>query len=192
MARSSSSTAARSPKPLTTIAIAGIRGSYAEEAASRIAPAAELIECPTFAAVFDALADGSAKHAVLPIRNKIVGEIIPVAELLTAHEYVVRQTLRLAIEHVLAGAPSSTLSSITTVLSHPEALRQCSRFVTANRLDAREVSDTATGVEKVIESGDVSLAAICSPRAATIYGADLLCTEIADQPGNWTDFYLIG
>lgn len=90
---------------MTSVAIQGIRGSYSDAAALELfGSGAELIECRTFGDVFDALTDGVAEYAVLPVRNSIIGEIGTVAGLLLTHTTERSDEIDIQIEHVLAAA----------------------------------------------------------------------------------------
>jgi len=44
----------------------------------------------------------------------------------------------------------------------------------------------------VIRDGNIANAAICSRRAAELYGADIILETVADDVDNWTVFYVIG
>jgi prephenate dehydratase len=178
---------------MTKVAIQGIRGSYSEEAVTRLfGTDVETLECGTFADVFTALSDGRAAHAVVPVRNSIVGEIEPVRSLLREGLVTVKNKLALKVGHVLAGTNDAVLEELTSVRSHTEALKQCSRFLDS-RPDIRRLlgTDTASSIKQVIGDNDRRNAAIGSRRAADIYGAKIIRENVADRLNNTTTFYLI-
>ena len=179
---------------MSVVAIQGIRGSYSEEAAlCLMGEEAELVECVDFDETFNAVANTRAEYAVVPVENKIVGEIEDVIGLLRVSGYRVLENLRLKVMHVLAGTPDSEAGSIRTVHSHIEALKQCRRFLAANTQMKQVIgADTASTVRRVVEENIVDNAAIGSRRAAEIYGAKIIAENIADDDDNWTTFYLIG
>ena len=135
-----------------------------------LGPDVELVECQSFDQVFADLSQGIADLAVLPVENSIVGEIVGVTDLLRVHKVSVRERFWLKIDHVLAGVPGATLDDIRTVSSHPEALKQCHRFL-ATRTDWKVTSggDTASCVRHIAERGSSQDAAIGSSRAAMIF-----------------------
>lgn len=178
---------------MTLAAIQGIRGSYSEEAARAILGAdAAILECPNFEKAFDALGSSRVEYAVVPVRNKIVGDIETPVRLIQTHGMRVLDELSLPIRHLLAGVPGAKFEGITSVRSHIEALKQCSNFLAA-RLGIEQVigADTASSIKRIVEEGDKRSAAIGSRRAAEIYGAEVIREDIANDPDNWTTFYLL-
>ena len=77
----------------------------------------------------DAIADGRAEYAVLPIENSTAGIVADIYDLLVEyqHNIVAQQIIR--AEHVLMGVPGSSTADIRTVYSHPQALRQCRKYL---------------------------------------------------------------
>lgn len=176
------------------VAIAGIRGSYSESAASEYfnKDDVELIECSTFEGVFGSLKTGLASHAVIPIRNSIVGEIASTASLMRKNRHEVIGQIKVKVQHVLAGVPESSFEDLVAVRSHAEALLQCSNFLAANpHLEKVPGFDTASSIRSVVVTGLPKYAAICSERAAEIYGAKVLRRNIANMSSNTTTFAVI-
>jgi prephenate dehydratase len=179
---------------MTLTAIQGVRGSYSEEAAIRIlGQGADILECADFEETFAALSAKKADFAVVPVRNKIVGEIEAAVSLLQSNRFKVLEELPLRVKHVLAGCDGARFEDLQTVRSHIEALKQCRRFLTANpRLKQVIGADTASSVRRIVEEGAAANAAIGSRRAAEMYGATIITEDIADDLDNWTTFYLLG
>ena len=178
---------------MTSVAIQGIRGSYSEEAAfTMVGDAAEIVECMTFEEMFGRLRDNAVELAVVPVENGIVGEIRSTAELLRQSGAHVMSELPLTIHHVLAGTPDAEFERLESVRSHIEALKQCGQFF-AQHPHLQQVigADTAGSVRRIVEENDPTHAAIGSRRAAEMYGAKILCENVADDADNWTKFYLI-
>ena len=179
---------------MTRVAIQGIEGSYSEEAVREIfGGGASILECTDFGQTFAAVRDGAADSAVVPLKNKIVGEIREAVDLLNASQLRVLERLPLRVRHVLAGTNDSQVQSVISVRSHVEALRQCKRFFAENAHLAQVIgADTASSVRRIVEEGIAANAAIGSKRAAELYGAKILRENIADDIDNWTTFYVIG
>jgi prephenate dehydratase len=179
---------------MSVAAIQGVRGSYSEEATHRLLGLdAEIIECVDFAATFDAVANATVEYAVIPIENKIVGEIEGSMSLLRAGAYRIFEKLPLKVMHVLAGTPDSKFELIRSVRSHVEALKQCRHFLTTSSHLTQVIgADTASSVRLIVDENITENAAIGSRRAAEIYGAKIIADNIADDHDNWTTFYLIG
>jgi len=179
---------------VSIVAIQGVRGSYSEEATRNLlGEVAEIVECLDFAATFNAVANLQAEFAVVPVENKIVGEIAGAANLLRQGNFTVYDRFALRVKHILAGTADASLNRIATVRSHVEALKQCGRFL-GKRTGWRKIvgADTASSIRRIVEEGAAEDAAIGSRRAAEIYGANILAEDIADDHDNWTTFLLIG
>jgi prephenate dehydratase len=176
------------------IAIQGVAGSYSEEATRELFGAdVTIVECSDFEHAFSALRLGNAELAVIPVENKLVGEIQGTASLLRSNQFKVLETLTLDVRHVLAGTHESELDELLSVRSHVEALKQCRSFLERYPAIIQEIgADTASSVRRVVRDGDRTKGAICSRRAADMYGAKVLCDEVADDKDNWTVFYAIG
>lgn len=179
---------------MKTVAIQGIRGSYSEEAARKMLGAStNLIECNDFISTLGAVSSNCAECAILPLRNKIVGEVETVANLLKKSDLRILEEFDLQIHHVLAGTAKAEIDDVTTVLSHSEALKQCSVFLAQNRR-FRQIAggDTATSIRRIVSENSRENAAIGSERAALFYGAKILSYDVANDADNWTTFGLIG
>jgi prephenate dehydratase len=152
-----------------------------------------IVECPDFGETFNVLDRGEVDSAVVPVSNKIVGEIAQPAALIKAGKFQVLEKFSLKVKHVLAGTPDSTIDGLISVRSHVEALKQCRAFLNANAHLTQIIGgDTASSVRRIIKDQDAANGAIGSRRAAEIYGAKILRDDIADDRDNWTTFYLIG
>ena len=97
----------------------------------------------------------------------------------------------LDIHHSLVLHPDASIDEVTTIVSHPQGLGQCRRYI-AEYLPGRNTSSassTASGVRKVME--DKTLASIANKFAADLYGAKVYAESIEDHFGNQTSFALI-
>ena len=100
------------------------------------------------------------------------------------HDYAVRVHL-IAREGV-------ELEAVEAVLSHPQPLAQCARFLREQLpgVELRSVSSTAAAVRMVSESAR-PWAAIGSRAAAELYGCEILREGIQDEADNVTRFVWI-
>jgi len=178
---------------MTRVAIQGVTGSYSEEAVRQLfGGEASIVECRDFDETFNAVRIGVADNAVVPVRNKIVGEIRRPIELLGDGSFRVLERLPLRVQHVLVGTADAVFEDLVSVRSHVEALKQCGRFLGSHPHITQVVgADTASSVKRIIDESNRVHAAIGSRRAAELYGANILRENIADDIDNWTTFYLI-
>lgn len=146
----------------------------------------------TFREAMEAIEEGAADYAVLPIENSTAGPVIEMYDLLDEFEnYIVAETI-LPVVHTLAGLPGAELSDIKRVYSKTEALMQTSRFLD-NHADWQKISvvNTAIAAKKVLEENDIAQAAVCSSYAAQVHGLSVLVDEINDDADNSTRFIVV-
>ena len=146
----------------------------------------------TFREAMEAIEEGAADYAVLPIENSTAGPVIEMYDLLDEFEnYIVAETI-LPVVHTLAGLPGAKLSDIKRVYSKTEALMQTSRFLD-DHADWQKISvvNTAIAAKKVLEEDDISQAAVCSSYAAQVHGLSVLVDGINDDADNSTRFIVV-
>ncbi|WP_091820001.1 prephenate dehydratase [Butyrivibrio sp. ob235] len=145
-----------------------------------------------FEDTFEALKSGAADYAVLPIENSSTGAIRQVYDLLAQYEcYMVGETT-VRVKHSLMVLPDAEMSDIQTVFSHEQGIFQCEQFLNEHRDWVRvPQADTAGSARMVAELGDKTKAAICSSRAAEIYGLKIIKEGINTNRTNTTRFVVV-
>lgn len=174
------------------IAYLGPAGTFSEEAALGCAgPEDELIPFASFPALVSAVETGIAQAAVLPIENSIEGSVSTTVDLLI-HEtdLMIYREIVVPVHHVLVGAPGAKITDISSVLSHPQALGQCRRFLERCLPNAEQSAalSTAGAVASVAQGTDRTIAGIGPRRAAELYNAEILARNIEDNHLNATRF----
>ncbi|MFR4560327.1 MAG: bifunctional chorismate mutase/prephenate dehydratase [Flavonifractor plautii] len=166
---------------------------YSEEAAvGFFGPEVSSRGLAWFPDVFAALERGEADYAVLPVENSSTGSIRQVYDLLAQYNYYVVGECQVKVEHCLMALPGVALEDIHTVYSHEQGLMQCERYLDAHRGWRRVPTlDTAGSAKQVAESGDRTAAAICSRRAAQIYGLHILAEGVNYNAMNHTRFVVV-
>lgn len=103
--------------------------------------------------------------------------------------------ISLRIHHqLLVCDPTVELHEIKRVISHQQALSQCSRMINSVLGDIvrQPVRSTAAAAQMVAETGDHSIAALSSRFCANLYGLHVLQPDFEDDTsGNYTHFYLV-
>ena len=174
------------------IAIQGEPGSFSHEAALRLVPDGVIAPYSLSAEVFQALANRDVDAAVIPIENSLAGSVSEHFDLLLTHHVKVDRETLLRIRHNLIGISGASVADIDRVFSHPVALAQCRRFLAEHpRMEAYSFYDTAGSVKQLVELRDHHAAAIASAAAAEYYGAQILQSDIEDNPENYTRFFLV-
>ena len=184
---------ARQPVSAPKVVYQGVPGAYSEQAAlDFFGLQAGSTGLEQFEDCFLALREGRADYAVLPIENSSTGAIRQIYDLLTQYEcYMVGETT-VKVEHCLMALPGASLDGITHVYSHEQGLFQCERYLNAHP-NWKQVpqADTAGSAQMVADSGDITKAAICSARAAELYGLTILAHAINHNTQNTTRFVVV-
>ena len=170
------------------VAFCGVEGAYAYIAAKRLFPEAKLIACKSFQEAYHSVEDGAADCAVLPMENSYAGEVGTVMDLLFSGNLYVNQIYDLPIRHNLMVNKGTTPDKITKVISHPQALDQCTNYILRHKYETEPCSNTAVAAKRVKESGEPGLAAIASDETAKIFDLEIIESGINDRPNNTTRF----
>ena len=168
------------------------KGTYSEEVAITIM-ADKYLPFTTISRLLQAFYKGEVKKAILPIENSIEGIVTPSIDGLIASngsEFVIEEELILPVRHCLAGLGEE--KDIRKVVSHHQALAQCSRFIESIAIETETVNSTGKAAQIVAKKREKDLAAICSTRAADIYGLKIFRSGIGDNSNNSTRFFLLG
>lgn len=175
------------------VAFLGERGTFSEEAVLTLSgETSETVSCPTFEELFAAIERRRADYILAPLENSLVGSVHRCFDLLLEGSLSIVAEIILPISHFLIGCPGASLANIEIVESHPVALAQCERFFAAHpHLKRVAANDTAGSVRRVVESNDLTKAAIGGKRAANIYGGEILQEHLEDFSENYTRFVLL-
>ncbi len=179
-----------------TVAFQGIAGAYSELACRKYFAASversAFVGYSSFEQVVEAVERGAADFALLPIENTTAGSINDVYDLLSRAQVSLVGEEVLRVRHCLLGVQEVPLATLRRVLSHPQALAQCMKFLsTLPDCEAQPYTDTAMAVRLVKEHNDPAWAAIASEEAGRRYGLTVLRRNVEDQPHNYTRFVVI-
>lgn len=178
------------------IVCAGCAGAYADEAAGLLfpdvrSPQGHLEFVDSFADVVAAVRDGRADYGILPIENSSAGSVHEVYDLIMTNRCTIAAAADLPIRHCLAALPGADIDRLRAVYSHPQGLAQCAEFIAAHGWQPCTYSNTAVAAEMVSRSGDKTIAAIASRRAAELYGLEVLKDGVQTAANNRTRFIAI-
>jgi prephenate dehydratase len=91
----------------------------------------------------------------------------------------------------LAALPGQDLAEIERVYSHIQALGQSERFLGGRRWSLLTTYNTAGAARMIAERGERGAAAVLSPRAAALFGLEILADPVQDVPDNRTRFVVV-
>lgn len=177
------------------VAIQGGLGAYHGIAAENFfaGQEVEIIPCITFKDIFKAIEKDPNVVGIMAIENTIAGSLLQNYELLKEHKLPIAGEYKLRISHCLAVLPGQTIHDIKEIQSHPIALMQCKDFLnTLPSVKVVEHEDTALAGRDIMEHKMAGHGAICSTRAAEIYGLDILAKGIETNKRNFTRFLIFG
>ena len=135
-----------------------------------------------------------ADYAVLPIENSSAGIVGENFDLLVEYDNCIVAEQTIKVEHALLGLPGSSISDITHVYSHPQALMQSVDFLNMHKdWKQKKIENTAMAAKKIVEDGQKCQAAIASTRFIIISGKKIclqeakkvsICFEISHESGS--------
>ena len=178
------------------ISYLGPAGTFTEDALGEATAGDEFepLRTATIEEAILAVERGEAERALVPIENSIEGSVRPTLDTLAfeangvtiagEHDYRVRVHL--------IGRDGIGLEQVEAVLSHPQPLAQCARFLRENlpEVERRSASSTAAAVRMVSES-ERPWAALGARAAASLYGCSILREGVEDEAENTTRFVWI-
>ncbi len=176
------------------VAIQGGLGAYHGIAAENFfGEEVEIVPCVTFKDIFTAIKKDPNTIGIMAIENTIAGSLLGNYNLLKENKLPIGGEFKQRISHCLAALPGQTIHDIKEVESHPIALMQCTEFLdTLPDVKVVEHEDTALAAKDVAEKQMTTTAAICSERAAEIYGLNILARGIETNKHNFTRFLIFG
>ncbi len=173
------------------VAFQGERGAYSDLACSLKFPGMTPHPCPSFEDAFEAVENGRATLAMIPIENSIASRVADIYYMLpNTHLHIVDEAF-LRVNHCLLAPKGASLSGLETVSSHPQALAQCRRTIGDLGLEPISTVDTAGAARQISERNDPRAAVIASSLAGRIYGLECLRTNIEDAEHNITRFIVL-
>ena len=171
------------------ISYAGERGSYSHLACqSSDFQDRQAVAYASFEAALLAVGKGHIDQAMIPIENPVGGRVTAVHTYLRHCELSIIAEHFQPVQHCLMACDGTTLDSLQEVLSHPQALDQCQRFLSKLGLRKVEASDTASAAREVATMSSTTTAAIASRAAAKLWQLKILDENIQDLTNNTTRF----
>ena len=179
-----------------TVAFQGTEGAYGHQAAlQHFAVARRPIAFKayaTFKDMLEAVIEGHVERAMLPIENTTAGSVYESYDLLLRFNLALVGEEIVDVRHCLLGVADVPLESLRRIHSHPQALSQCSEFLsTLRQAEGVSAANTALAAKHVRELNDPAEAAIASEEAGAHFGLHVLRRDIANQAVNYTRFVVV-
>ena len=161
----------------------GVEGAYSHAAMCRFfGKDVNSFHVRSFRDAMEAIAEGAADYAVLPLENSTAGIVTDI--------FVAEQIIK--VEHVLMAAKGVRPEQIRKVYSHPQALAQCEKLFAQHRnWEPVAYDNTALAAKKIAADQAADEAAIGSAFAAELFGLQILQEHVNDQEANSTRFMIV-
>jgi len=174
--------------PGRAIAFQGAPGANSHLAALGYSADCLPLPCFSFEDALDAVRDGRADRAIIPIENSLHGRVADMHFLLPESGLFIVDEYFQPIHHWLM-APDD--GPVRQVLSHVQALGQCRKYLRAHGIHPVVYADTAGAAALVAETREPGVGAIAPALAAELYGLSVLARDIEDSADNMTRFVVL-
>ena len=173
------------------VSFQGVEGAYSHLAVQEFFPDAEAVPCKTFELAITAAESGNVDYAMIPIENSAAGRVADIHRLLPKSDLHINFEHFQKVEHKLLIHPKSGQDQIKKIISHEQALAQCSEKIQQLDYDILIGADTAGSAKYISEQKIIDTAAIASSLAARIYGLKTVDESFANSSNNITRFYVM-
>ena len=181
-------TDAAAADPARAVAFQGAPGANSHRAALEYDPACLPLPCFSFEDALEAVKDGKAARAIIPIENSQHGRVADIHFLLPESGLSIVAEHFMAITHALMALSDGPF---TAAYSHPQALGQSRFFLRERGIVPLAYADTAGAAAHVAELGDPALCAIAPRLAAEFYGLRIVADRVEDAHDNTTRFVVL-
>ncbi len=176
---------------MANVACQGVEGANSMVATEKLFPICDITYFKNFEGVFSAVEKGLCDFGVLPIENSTAGSVSEVYDLMKKYNFSIVRSVRLKINHCIAVAKGNSLKNVKTVVSHQQAILQCSNYLKNLNVETKCEENTAICAKRLAESNDSDIAVICSVDCANQYGLDVVERNIQNNGNNYTRFICI-
>ncbi len=180
--------AAAAADPSRAMSFQGAPGCNGHRAAIDFDPASLPLPCFSFEDALDAVKEGRAARAIIPIENSQHGRVADIHFLLPESGLYITGEYFLPISYALMGL---TEGPFAAAYSHPQALGQTRHYLRERGIVPMAYADTAGAAAFVKEQGDVQACAIAPRIAAELYGLKIIAEKIEDSADNTTRFVVL-
>ncbi len=173
------------------ISFQGVDGAYSQLAVNDFFSGAETLPCKTFEIALNEAELGNVDYAMIPIENSAAGRVADIHRLIPKSNLHINFEHFQKVEHKLLIHPDSKIENIKNILSHEQALAQCSDKIQKLDLNILIGADTAGSAKTISDEKILDTAAIASSLAGETYGLKVIDENFANSLNNITRFYVM-
>ncbi|CAL4322933.1 Bifunctional chorismate mutase/prephenate dehydratase [Buchnera aphidicola (Thelaxes suberi)] len=151
-----------------------------------------IIKTDNFKEIINYVESNSSYYGLLPLENTSSGSIQEVFNLLLKHNVFIINEIFLLINHCLLSVKHANYSTIKTVYSHYQPLKQCSNFIKLfPHWKIKNVHSSSNGMEKISQYNSIEKAVLGSQEGGSLYNLKVIKDNIANKKNNITRFIII-
>ncbi|KAI9321802.1 Prephenate dehydratase-domain-containing protein [Dichotomocladium elegans] len=174
-----------------SVAYLGPPGTFSHQAAyTRLGDSVAYHPVNQIAGVFEAVEKKKATYGIVPFENSTYGTVVETMDSFIRTTVRVRAEIYLPVHQCLLS--NSAMDKITKVYSHPQGLGQVQQWLTTHLPDAKRIPVKSTAEAAEQAAAEPGAAAVCSEICASLYGLNVVASDIEDNSANTTRFLLIG
>ena len=173
------------------ISFQGVDGAYSQLAVKDFFSGADTLPCKTFEIALNEAELGNVDYAMIPIENSAAGRVADIHRLIPKSNLHINFEHFQKVEHKLLIHPDSKIENIKNILSHEQALAQCSDKIQKLDLNILIGADTAGSAKTISDEKILDTAAIASSLAGKTYGLKVIDENFANSLNNITRFYVM-
>jgi prephenate dehydratase len=170
------------------VAFQGAPGANSHKAAMEWAPECLPLPCFSFDDALEAVKQGRAGSAIIPIENSQHGRVADIHFLLPESGLSIVGEHFLPIRYAIMAIGEGPFAA---AYSHPQALGQTRNWLRERDIVPMTYPDTAGAAAFVKEQGDRGACAIAPRIAADLYGLKVIAEDVADAADNTTRFVIL-
>ena len=176
--------------PELAVALQGAPGCNGHRAALEYDGDCLPLPCFSFEDALEAVKEGRAARAIIPIENSQHGRVADIHFLLPESGLSIVGEHFMPIHHALMALPGAK-GPFRAAYSHPQALGQSRHYLRERGIVPMAYADTAGAAALVREAGDPASCAIAPKLAAELYGLDIIEQNVEDASDNTTRFVVL-
>lgn len=175
-----------------SVACQGTEGAYSQIACEKLFELPSIKYFGSFENVFSTVEKGECRYGILPVENSTAGSVNKIYDLMADFDFSIIRSVKLKTSHTLLANDGAEISDIKEIISHEQAINQCSSFLKSLKdIKITYCKNTAVAAKIVRMSGRKDIATISSRACAKLYGLNVLSESIQNTESNYTRFICI-
>ena len=166
----------------------GIEGAYSSRACEKLFAKPSIMYFTGFEAVFKAVEKELCEFGIVPLENSSAGSVNEIYNLMDKYKFSIVRSTKIHIVHSLLTKENIKKEDIRTIYSHPQAISQCSEFISSlKNVAVVPCENTAIAAQRAAKEGGTT-AAIASPECENQYGLVTVQRAVQNFSNNYTRF----